>query len=214
MPGNCPASLRPTAARLWKTFRSKLNAIPVIGENCSLSPRNRVHLHTGMLFGITTECCSASERNRVHLRPDSPAVANLDERQSAHLVGVRFRAQLFSQGERFQNSALNKAKRPSARPRHTFEKSTTIDAVVVMIMLDKSIWVRIKTFCLCHGVFLLNHRGPLPRSERAVTGSGKDRRRPSRRMPKRATAALTSRGQGLFHGKYFLCEQKQGNEQQ
>src|SRR5215467_6141867 len=72
MPGNCPASLRPTAARLWKTFRSKLNAIPVIGENCSLSPRNRVHLHTGMLFGITTECCSASERNRVHLRPDSP----------------------------------------------------------------------------------------------------------------------------------------------
>src|SRR5215831_4982726 len=73
MPGNCLASLRPTAARLWKTFRSKLSAIPVIGENCSLSPRNRVHLHTGMLFGITTECCSASERNRVHLRPDSPA---------------------------------------------------------------------------------------------------------------------------------------------
>jgi hypothetical protein len=31
-----------------------------------------VHLQTGMLFGITTECCSASHRNRVHLRPDSP----------------------------------------------------------------------------------------------------------------------------------------------
>jgi hypothetical protein len=50
MPGNCPASLRPTAARLWKTFRSKI----------------------GMLFGITTEWCPASERNRVHLRADSP----------------------------------------------------------------------------------------------------------------------------------------------
>jgi hypothetical protein len=40
---------------LWKTFRSKLNAIPAVGKNCSPSHRNRVHLQTGMLFGITTE---------------------------------------------------------------------------------------------------------------------------------------------------------------
>ena len=72
MPGNCLASLPPTAARLWKTFRSKPNAIPVDDKNCSPSHRNRVHLQTGMLFGITTESCSVSERNRVHLRPDSP----------------------------------------------------------------------------------------------------------------------------------------------
>src|ERR1700745_832100 len=72
MPGNCPAWLPPTAARLWKTFRSKPNAIPVGDKNCSPSYRNRVHLQTGMLFRITTEWCSASERNRVHLRPDSP----------------------------------------------------------------------------------------------------------------------------------------------
>ena len=71
MPGNCPASLRPTAAHLWKTFRSKPNAIPVDEQNCSPSHRNRVHLPTGMLFGITTEWRSASDRNRVHLRPDS-----------------------------------------------------------------------------------------------------------------------------------------------
>ena len=58
---------------LWKTFRSKLNAIPAVGKNCSPSHRNRVHLQTGMLFGITTEWCSASDRNRVHLRPDSPS---------------------------------------------------------------------------------------------------------------------------------------------
>jgi len=32
MPGNCPASLRPTAARLWKTFRSTPNAIPAEGK--------------------------------------------------------------------------------------------------------------------------------------------------------------------------------------
>jgi hypothetical protein len=72
LPGNCPASLRPTAIRLWKTFRSKLNTIPVDEQNCSPSHRNCVHLQTGMLFGITTEWRSASHRNRVHLRPDSP----------------------------------------------------------------------------------------------------------------------------------------------
>src|SRR6266568_1130014 len=72
LPGNCPASLPPTAAHLWKTFRSKLNAIPVDEQNCSPSHRNHVHLPTGMLFGITTERRSASDRNRVHLRPDSP----------------------------------------------------------------------------------------------------------------------------------------------
>src|SRR5260370_15723328 len=77
LPGNCPASLRPTAAHLWKTFRSKLNAIPVDEQNCSPSHRNHVHLPTGMLFGITTEWRSASDRNRVHLRPDSPIVAAL-----------------------------------------------------------------------------------------------------------------------------------------
>ncbi|MGA8441530.1 MAG: hypothetical protein WB762_32245, partial [Candidatus Sulfotelmatobacter sp.] len=49
-------------------------------QNCSPSHRNRVHLPTGMLFGITTEWRSASARNRVHLRPDSPAVA----KQSLH----------------------------------------------------------------------------------------------------------------------------------
>ena len=61
--------LRPV--RLWKTFRSKPNAIPVDDQICSPSHRNGVRLQTGMLFGITTEWCSASDRNRVHLRPDS-----------------------------------------------------------------------------------------------------------------------------------------------
>src|SRR5580658_5392771 len=74
LPGNCPASLPPPAAHLWKTFRSKPNTIPVDEQNCSPSHRNRVHLQTGMLFGITTEWRSASDRNRVHLRPDSPTV--------------------------------------------------------------------------------------------------------------------------------------------
>src|SRR6266581_537870 len=78
LPGNCPASLPPTAAHLWKTFRSKLNAIPVDEQNCSPSHRNHVHLPTGMLFGITTERRSASDRNRVHLRPDSPCLVQTD----------------------------------------------------------------------------------------------------------------------------------------
>ena len=72
MPRYCPALLRLSSVHLWKTFRSKPNTIPVDEQNCSSSHRNRVHLQTGMLFGITTECCSASDRNRVHLRPDSP----------------------------------------------------------------------------------------------------------------------------------------------
>jgi len=49
-----------SAARLWKTFRSKPNAIPVGGKNCSPSHRNHVHFQTEMLFGITTEWCSPS----------------------------------------------------------------------------------------------------------------------------------------------------------
>jgi hypothetical protein len=50
LPGNCPASLPPPAAHLWKTFRSKLNAIPVDEQNCSPSHRNRVHLQPGIAF--------------------------------------------------------------------------------------------------------------------------------------------------------------------
>jgi hypothetical protein len=61
--------LRPV--RLWKTFRTKPNAIPVADKKCSPSHRNSVRLQTGMLFGITTEWCSALHRNRVRLRPDS-----------------------------------------------------------------------------------------------------------------------------------------------
>src|SRR6266851_8120429 len=72
LPGNCPALLPRPVTHLWKTFRSKLNTIPVDEHNCSPSHRNGVHLQTGMLFGITTEWRSASDRNRVHLRPDSP----------------------------------------------------------------------------------------------------------------------------------------------
>src|SRR5882724_1916051 len=89
LPCDCPASLPPTAARLWKTFRSKLNTIPVDEQNCSPSQRNGVHLQTGMLFGITTEWRSASDRNRVHLRPDSPLLLSVDSlRQNPALCVV------------------------------------------------------------------------------------------------------------------------------
>jgi hypothetical protein len=62
----------PPAVRLWKTFRSKPNTIPVDEQNGSPSHRNGVRLQNGMLFGFTTEWCSPSERNRIRLRPDSP----------------------------------------------------------------------------------------------------------------------------------------------
>jgi hypothetical protein len=41
MPGDCPASLHLLLFRLWKTFRSKSNAIPPGDKNCSPSHRNR-----------------------------------------------------------------------------------------------------------------------------------------------------------------------------
>jgi len=40
---------------LWKTFRSKPNAIPVDDKNCSPSTGIGVRLQTGMLFGFITE---------------------------------------------------------------------------------------------------------------------------------------------------------------
>jgi hypothetical protein len=65
-------SLSSFALLLWKSIRSKPNAIPVSDKKCSPCHRNRVRLHNGILFGITPEWCSASDRNRVRLRPDSP----------------------------------------------------------------------------------------------------------------------------------------------
>jgi hypothetical protein len=60
MPGNCPAWLRPSAARLWKTFRSKPNTIPAEARKCSPSERNAVRIHNGMVFAFTTESRSPS----------------------------------------------------------------------------------------------------------------------------------------------------------
>jgi hypothetical protein len=57
-------------ARLWKTFRSKPNAVPVDNKPVLLPAGIDVRLQSGILFGITTEWRSASARNRVHLRPE------------------------------------------------------------------------------------------------------------------------------------------------
>jgi hypothetical protein len=66
MPGDCPASLHLLLFRLWKTFRSKPNAIPPGDKNCSPSHRNRrspsdrsaVRNHNGIVFGFRPESCS------------------------------------------------------------------------------------------------------------------------------------------------------------
>jgi hypothetical protein len=68
MPGDCPASLRLLPVRLWKTFRSKPNAIPVDDKNCSpfhrnrrsASDRNAVRNHNGMVFSFGPESRSPS----------------------------------------------------------------------------------------------------------------------------------------------------------
>ncbi|MGB7148364.1 MAG: hypothetical protein WBD45_04380 [Terriglobales bacterium] len=61
MPGDCPASLHILLFRLWKTFRSKPNAIPVAGKDCFGLPPESV-------FSFRPECCSASQRNGVQLQ--------------------------------------------------------------------------------------------------------------------------------------------------
>jgi hypothetical protein len=61
-------SLTPAAFPLWKTFRSKPNAIPGADkkvfafppERYSLSDRNAVRNHNGMVFGFTPESRSPS----------------------------------------------------------------------------------------------------------------------------------------------------------
>ena len=57
MPGDCPASLCPPCVRLWKTFRSKPNAILVDDNNCSPSHRNRVHLRPDSPFHPSLAQC-------------------------------------------------------------------------------------------------------------------------------------------------------------
>ena len=52
-------SLTPASFRLWKTFRSKPNAIP--GRTKSF------RLPTGTVFAFRPECCSESQRNSVRL---------------------------------------------------------------------------------------------------------------------------------------------------
>jgi len=76
MPGNCPAWLRPSAARLWKTFRSK-------------PQRNTVRIHNGMVFAFPPERCSPSQRNRVRLRPDSPTGVRAGEIGALPLRNLR-----------------------------------------------------------------------------------------------------------------------------
>jgi hypothetical protein len=68
MPGDCPAVATPPALRLWKTFRSMPNTIPpedtklfsFPAEWRSLSDRNAVRNHNGMLFGFRPESRSPS----------------------------------------------------------------------------------------------------------------------------------------------------------
>ena len=60
MPVNCPVPLHLPTAHLWKTFRSKPNAIPPGDSKLFAFP-------TGIVFTFRPECCSESQRNRVRL---------------------------------------------------------------------------------------------------------------------------------------------------
>src|SRR6266496_2242646 len=80
MPGDCPASLRPTAVRLCgKHSAPSRTPFRWTTRTVRLPTGIGVRLQTGMLFGFITECCSASDRNRVRLRPDSPVRGGLGE---------------------------------------------------------------------------------------------------------------------------------------
>jgi hypothetical protein len=107
-------SLSSFALLLWKSIRSKPNAIPVSDKKCSPCHRNRVRLHNGILFGITPEWCSASDRNRVRLRPDSPVGRGSwncfqtpsGDAQSQNLSATRILLGSFKQDSEVNSSAV------------------------------------------------------------------------------------------------------------
>jgi len=61
MPGNCPAPPATPAVRLWKTFRSKPNAISGRRRKLFAFPPESA-------FTFRPECCSGSQRNGVRLQ--------------------------------------------------------------------------------------------------------------------------------------------------
>src|SRR5262249_69672 len=82
------------------------------------------------------------------------AVTDLHKTDPTHFVGLHLRAQLRSESVGLQHSTFNQAECTGAGPGHTFKKSTAIDSVVIVIVLDKPTGVRIKQFLFRHLRFL------------------------------------------------------------
>jgi hypothetical protein len=71
--GRLPAIVLSSATTCrWKSFRRSRTQFRDRPETVRLHPGTSVHLHPGILFGITPEHRSESSRNRVHLTPESP----------------------------------------------------------------------------------------------------------------------------------------------
>src|SRR5499427_4133489 len=74
--GRLPAIVLSSATTyLWKSFRRSRTPFRDRPETVRLHPGTSVHLHPGILFGISPVHRSESSRNRVHLAPDSPRTA-------------------------------------------------------------------------------------------------------------------------------------------
>ena len=83
------------------------------------------------------------------------AVADLHEGEMSHFVGLHVGAHLGSKGVRFQHASLNYTECAGAGPGHAFQKTSAVDSVFIVVVLDKSAWVRIEQFRFCHARFLL-----------------------------------------------------------
>jgi len=132
MPGDCPAVAASAALRLWKTFRSKPNPIPVDEtrvfafppERCSPSDRNAVRNHSGMVFGFRPESRSPSTGFRNPAQPWSCSIptcriASIPNAVISELLSPTAHCFLHKHSTGHQNSSpfLAEGREPRARRR-------------------------------------------------------------------------------------------------
>ena len=71
------------------------------------------------------------------------AVADLHKTELPHFVGLRFRSHVKGERSRSQHTAFNHAECSCARPSHAFQKSSTVNSVLMVVMLDEAIGIRV-----------------------------------------------------------------------
>src|ERR1700741_3614911 len=78
------------------------------------------------------------------------AVADLHEAQLTHFVGLHLRTHVRGESTRRQYSAFNYAKRTGSGPGHALQKTSPIDTVIIVVMLNESTDIRVSQILFRH----------------------------------------------------------------